>query len=182
MKKGISLVIMVVMTFILVIAVGANVNPIYGVLEMLIELEASGNDEFTIESMEVNETANDEGIFVLCNYVSGCEYEWQDDAEIRPNTLTNDFVLEGTLHLIHKDLDTGNDEIEVLDLRSNLNPIVISQQEDDEGVPVTQYSIIGDLEISGGGLTGLMNLGERTVLARMNVTDDGDGELLVKAF
>lgn len=107
---------------------------------MLIELEGSGDDEFTIENMEVNETANDKGIFVLCNYVSGCEYEFQEDAEVRPHTFSNDYVLQGTLHLIHKDLDTGDDEIEVLDIRSDLSPVTIN-----EGESITRYTLIGDL-------------------------------------
>ena len=72
----------------------------FGLIEMTIELEGDGDEQFAIESMEVKETANDEGIFVLCNYVSGCEYEFQDDAELRPNTFNQGFVLEGFVLLL----------------------------------------------------------------------------------
>jgi hypothetical protein len=180
MNQSLPFVIIAVLALMIV----PNVSSVYGMIEMLIELEGTGDDEFTIESMEVNETANDNGIYVMCNYVSGCEYEWQDDAEVRPNTVSsNDFVLEGTLHLIHKDLDTGNDEIEVLDIRSDLSADLITEEENDEGEPITQYMMLGNLEIGGMGLTGLMNLGERTALAYMNVTDDGDAAvLLLQAF
>ena len=149
---------------------------------MTIELEGDRDERFTIDSMEVKETANDEGIFVLCNYVSGCEYEFQDDAELRPNTLSHGFVLKGTLHLTYQDLDTGNDETEVLEIRADLNPTLITEEEGDEYGAITRYYLRGDLEIGGMGLTSLLNLGSKAAFGTMNVTDDGNAELSVKAF
>jgi hypothetical protein len=45
------------------------------VVKMTMELEKSGDDEYSIESIELNETANAKGIYPFCNYVNPCSFE-----------------------------------------------------------------------------------------------------------
>ncbi|MGC1131843.1 MAG: hypothetical protein WA941_03385 [Nitrososphaeraceae archaeon] len=160
--------------------VGVILTPsaVFAVVTMTMDLEKSGDDEYSIENIELNETANVNGIYPFCNYVNPCSFEWDEDAEFRPNTVSPGYVVTGELTNSYESVDGGTNS-EFYQISIDLDRMSSGERDG-----VVQEDIFGDMSLSGGGFLGsLTTKGSWTAFGNINFTDDGDNaRLLIKAF
>jgi hypothetical protein len=147
-------------------------------VKMTMDLEKSGDDEYSIESIDLNETANKAGIYPFCNYVNPCSFEWDEDAEFRPNRVSPGYVVTGELTNSYESVGGGT-KSDIYQIRIDLDRISSSEKDG-----ILQEDLIGDMSLSGGGILGsLTTKGSWTVFGNVNFTDDSDNaKLFIEAF
>jgi hypothetical protein len=152
----------------------------YALVTMMINLEDEDEGEYSLSSIEIEESKNPNDLNTLCNYVSGCTYEFGEggDNEFRYNTFDpSKRVLEGTLEMSY-DTKGGGTETHFFDMRATLDISSVSTNEDGS----TQEYYLGDIQFQPKDiLDSLIAGGEKIAFGNANFTDD-EGILKLQAF
>ncbi|MPZ06759.1 MAG: hypothetical protein GEU26_10180 [Nitrososphaeraceae archaeon] len=154
---------------------------VFAAVNFDIELENQRDDQYNIESLKVTETENNAGMVPFCYYVTPCTFEFDEDAEFRPNRTNYGYVLEGTLSITHEKKDGSDTETDQFPLRADLKPMSSQTTNTDHGT--VEEDIWGDMTVSGGSFfSGIISGGKYVIFGNVTFTDDGDeGRLMLTA-
>jgi hypothetical protein len=178
---GIALVLAAGAGLLLSLLASGFAGSAYAYLTMTIELEEEEDgEEYSLSNVEIEETENPATeIKTLCNYVSGCTFEFSEggDNEFRYNTFNpSQRVLEGTLEMTY-DTKEGGTKTHYFEVEGRLD--ISSKSTTEEG---EQENYIGDIQfVPSDILDQLVAGGEKIALGNANFTNSR-GILEIKAF